>query len=238
MSTTPNQGWELPTVDGSEDTWGDLLLVAWNDLDTLLGTLTAKQLKILNGATLNTSELNTLDGIEATTAELNRLNGLLATTAELNTLSGYTGDADDLNKLVGQTFGQLANKDILDEDDMATNSRFRPPSQQSVRVYVGDEIDEAATFGVDQADTSLAQADFSSGLKVRVGSGISTTDSAEAFTFTAAFDTACLSVVTNRTDAGGGLQLAVSAQTTTGFTIDRDNGIDGSKPFTYIAVGY
>ena len=91
MATT-NYSWNLPTVGGSENTWGTQLNANWTALDTLLGGTNATEFAILDGATVTTAELNTLDGITATTAELNILDGVTATTTEINYLSGVTSN--------------------------------------------------------------------------------------------------------------------------------------------------
>ena len=107
MATTTNYSWNLPTVGGNQDQWGDLLNANWTALDTLLGGVNATELAILDGATVTTAELNKLDGLTATTAELNKvdgvtwsltsLNGLTATVTEINKLDGFTGTVTDLN---------------------------------------------------------------------------------------------------------------------------------------------
>jgi hypothetical protein len=91
---TVNYSWNLPTVGGSEDTWGTSLNANWTDLDTLLGGVSQTEFAILDGATVSTAELNILDGVTATAAELNILDGVTATTAEINQLDGnsFTGD--------------------------------------------------------------------------------------------------------------------------------------------------
>ena len=91
MATT-NYSWNLPTVGGSESTWGTQLNANWTALDTLLGGVSATEFAILDGATVTTTELNILDGVTATTAELNILDGVTATTAEINYLSGVTSN--------------------------------------------------------------------------------------------------------------------------------------------------
>ena len=157
MATT-NQGWALPTVGGSQDTWGTTLNTTIQAIDTLVGTVTAAEIAKLDGLTATTAELNILDGVTATTAELNILDGVTATTAELNyvdgvtsaiqtqldnrqpldaTLTGLAGLATSANKIPystgTDTFGQL---DFKDEDSMASNSATAIPSQQSVKAYV------------------------------------------------------------------------------------------------------
>ena len=62
MATT-NYSWNLPTVGGSEGTWGTLLNSNWTSLDTLLGGTNATEFAILDGATVTTAELNYLDGV-------------------------------------------------------------------------------------------------------------------------------------------------------------------------------
>ena len=73
---TVNYSWTLPTVGGSEDTWGTTLNTLWTDLDTLLGGTNATEFAILDGATVSTAELNLLDGVTATTAEINYVDGV------------------------------------------------------------------------------------------------------------------------------------------------------------------
>ena len=98
MATT-NYSWNLPTVGGSEDTWGTSLNVNWTALDTLLGGTNATEFAILDGATVTTAELNILDGVTATAAELNILDGVTATAAEINLLDGVTWTLADYNTL-------------------------------------------------------------------------------------------------------------------------------------------
>jgi hypothetical protein len=100
---TSNYSWNLPTVGGSEDTWGTSLNANWTALDTLLGGVSAMEFAILDGATVTTAELNILDGVTATTAELNILDGVTTTTAELNILDGVTATTAELNVLDGIT---------------------------------------------------------------------------------------------------------------------------------------
>ena len=98
MATT-NYSWNLPTVGGSENTWGTQLNSNWTALDTLLGGTNATEFAILDGATVTTAELNILDGVTATTAELNILDGVTATAAEINLLDGVTWTLTDYNTL-------------------------------------------------------------------------------------------------------------------------------------------
>lgn len=109
MATT-NYSWNLPTVGGSEDTWGTSLNANWTALDTLLGGVSAAEFAVLDGLTATTAELNLLDGVTATTAELNILDGVTSTTAELNLLDGVTWTLTDYNTLTATA----AELNILD----------------------------------------------------------------------------------------------------------------------------
>jgi hypothetical protein len=82
MATT-NYSWNLPTVGGSEDTWGTQLNSNWTALDTLLGGTNATEFAILDGATVTTVEFNYLSGVTS------------AVQTQFNTLSGRTISAGD-----------------------------------------------------------------------------------------------------------------------------------------------
>lgn len=92
MANTTNQGWAKPTVGGSEDTWGTTINAAIDAIDTLVGSVTASEIAVLDGLTASTAEINKLDGVTASTAEINKLDGVTATTAEINYVSGVTSN--------------------------------------------------------------------------------------------------------------------------------------------------
>lgn len=156
--STTNYSWNLPTVGGDEDAWGGYLNSNWTALDTLLGGTNATEFAILDGATVTTAELNLLDGVTwtltdfngltSTVAELNILDGATVTVAEINILDGDTAatattlvDADRLVANDDGTMVQIAMTDVrdyllIDEDDMASDSATKLPTQQSVKAYV------------------------------------------------------------------------------------------------------
>lgn len=63
MANTTNQGWTKPTVGGSEDTWGTTINAAIDAIDTLVGSVTAAEVAVLDGLTATTAELNYVDGV-------------------------------------------------------------------------------------------------------------------------------------------------------------------------------
>jgi hypothetical protein len=82
MANTTNYSWNLPTVGGNQDAWGDLLNANWTALDTLLGGTSAAEFAILDGATVTTAELNYVDGVTSNIqTQLNSLNSTKAPTA-------------------------------------------------------------------------------------------------------------------------------------------------------------
>ena len=65
MANTTNQGWAKPTVNGSEDTWGDTINTALDAIDTLVGSVTAAEIAKLDGLTSSTAELNHVTGVSS-----------------------------------------------------------------------------------------------------------------------------------------------------------------------------
>jgi hypothetical protein len=118
MATT-NYSWNLPTVGGSEDTWGTQLNANWMAIDTLLGGVTALEFSRLDGVSGNIQ--TQIDSKQAADAELTALAaltplegrfivgngttwvaengstalaslGITVTTTEINYLSGASGN--------------------------------------------------------------------------------------------------------------------------------------------------
>jgi hypothetical protein len=91
---TSNYSWNLPTVGGSEDTWGTQLNANWTALDTLLGGTNATEFEILDGAVITTTELNYLSGV--TSAVQTQLNSKADdVNASIATSISLTGAASD-----------------------------------------------------------------------------------------------------------------------------------------------
>lgn len=166
-------------VDGTTAIAPNLTAGSWQ-VGGVAVTSTAAELNILDGVTSTAAELNILDGVTSTAAEINLLDGvtwtltdyntLTATAAELNLLDGLTAvSGADLTIITGTagTDGNLVQwnadgdvvdgPDVLDEDDMASDSAAAVPTQQSVKAYVDAEIS-----GV-EVSSELSFASWSSG---------------------------------------------------------------------------
>ena len=140
-----------PVVGGSQDSWGDTLNTALDDIAAALngtaGTIAPDMTSFdINGTavTASAAELNLLDGVTATTTEINYVDGVTsniqtqldakqAADATLTALAGLATGSNKIPYSTGtDTFGQL---DFKDEDSMSSNSASAVPSQQSVKAY-------------------------------------------------------------------------------------------------------
>jgi len=76
------------------------------------------------------------------------------------------------------------------------------------------------------------------GIIIQWGEGLSTIDGEEFFNFPIEFPNSCLSIVTTRFGNNVSVPLAICALDTTYFSINRDDSINGSVYFYYLAIGY
>lgn len=121
---------------------------------------------------------------------------------------------------------------LLDEDNLATDSDTKGATQQSIKAYVDAEV---AAFPI-TAPTGTTVATCGTvtlpgGLILKFGSGVSTSDTNESFTFKSpAFPNNCFAVIPS-------ISVQITAKSTTGFTMDRLDEINGSPIFDFIAIG-
>lgn len=191
MATT-NYSWNLPTVGGSEDTWGASLNSNWSALDTLLGGTSATEFAILDGATVTTAELNILDGVTATTAELNILGGVTSTAAEINLLDGVTWTLADYNTLTATA----AELNVLDgitgiasqaeaEAGTATDKLMTPErTNQAIQALVSGGIGDGQTWQLPSRSAGVSyQNTTGSPIQVAITYHSVNNDNAPAYTF-------------------------------------------------------
>ena len=120
---------------------------------------------------------------------------------------------------------------VLDEDDMASDSATKLATQQSIKAYVDAVLSPAAYAGEESVS-------FGNGLVIKFGSATSTTDNEETFSFDEAFSNSCIAVFLTRYASNAYVPFAVASKSTTGFTINRHNDVDGSENFFWLAIGY
>lgn len=195
----------LPTVDGTSgqflttDGLGALTFNSWGDSVSIGGsgtygsisgnTLTLDLITdtdVATGANIDAAKIGT--GVVSNT-EFNYLNGVTsalqtqldakqASDATLTALAGLSTGANKIPYSTGtDTFGQL---DLLDEDNMASNSATGVPTQQSVKAYVDNNTTTAETVHA-LSGTSVALSTTSGTIKTHTLSGNTTyTDSLSA----------------------------------------------------------
>ena len=88
-------------------------------------------------------------------------------------------------------------------------------------------------------DTSaIGHVTLPNGIIIQWGTEVSTSDTTEVFNLDISYPNSNLVVLTQVTTANLAYPLAVTAKTTSTFTLDRNNSVSGSETFYYISVGY
>jgi len=208
--------YSLPTVGGSQDTWGTTLNANWTALGTYLGSVDSAEFQHLSGVT---SAIQTqIDGKQASDA---LLTSLAAQTTAANKVQGYS--AADTALLY----------DFLDEDDFASDSATGIPSQQSVKAYMAS--------GANLPLNGYANVVLKNGFIVKVGKFNSNSDDNQQVNFAAAFPNECLAVFNGGTATAetGWIPWTANTITTTGFKANRANDVDDTKTDQiYVALGW
>lgn len=201
--------------------------------------LTADKLnQVITAATFNATEAvdNSTTQIDGSGAIVVRDGGI--STAKLVDSSVTKAKIEDVAdmKVLGNTSGSDSapqEVSVLDEDDMSSDSATSLATQQSVKAYVdgGGNGSIAGPTGVtvDTCGTAL----IAGGLVMKYGSGSSTLDTSESFSFDSAFPNNCFIVLI----AGASAHLSADSFSASGFTINRNDSIDGNRGFRFIAIG-
>ena len=126
----------------------------------------------------------------------------------------------------------VGNTGILKNDDSLGTSDTIGATQGNIKAYVDTEV---ANFPV-TAPTGTTVATCGTvtlpgGLILKFGQGSSTQDEAQSFSFKSpAFSNNCFAVIPS-------IPGQITAKSTTGFTLDRLNDVNGSLTFDFIAIG-
>lgn len=144
-------------------------------------------------------------------------------------------------KVLGNTSGSAAapqEVDILDEDNMSTDSATSLATQQSIKAYVDTTAGPTVGF-TPTTYTGGESVTLPNGLIMKMGLSSSVSiDSSLAISFGTSFPNAVISVVLTKniglTTSGEG-ELTVNSVTTSGFTIR--NGQDSAGQVYFQAIG-
>ena len=148
----------LPTVNGSQDTWGTTINANWTNIGSFLGSLDSAELAKLDGLTATTAELNVLSGVTASTAELNVLSGVTASTANINSTDGVTVNIQ--TQLDGKA--ALASPALTGNPTAPTAAVDSNETLLATTAYVVRAVANAArTTSATQDTTSGSSVDFS-----------------------------------------------------------------------------
>jgi hypothetical protein len=140
-------------------------------------------------------------------------------------------------KTIGNVTGSTAaptQVDILDEDDMASDSATSLVTQQSVKAYVDDGGGMNPTTYTGGETTT-----FPNGLIMKFGQDTASPNTSTTVTFGTAFPTGIISVVlTNFSDSTADLNenMKVGSQAASNFTIRNTDG--GTNVINWMAIGY
>ena len=155
----------------------------------------------------------------------------IATLKVLGRTSSGTGNVEQID-IVG------ANGILLDEDNFGSNANTRGASQQSIKNYVDTNIANfPVTTPTGTTMSTSGTVTLPGGLIMKFGSSESTIDGNETFTFPSAFSNNCFGVFITRTRSGTADILPVTAKSTSSFTINRINTIEGNESFDFLAIG-
>jgi len=135
--------------------------------------------------------------------------------------------------------------DVLDENDMSSDSATSLATQKSIKAYVDASANITATSNdnyVTNDITASGSADLG-GLILKFGRFALASDDAVTLTFPTAFPTACFYVHCLDTrgtglTAGRGLSVPVTAIGTNSFTVNRYNEMDGTAGVSFFAIGH
>ena len=155
-----------------------------------------------------------------------------------NNLVGRVDNANNANVPIviggsGDAGVLFDNDDMLDNSDTAGGSATRGATQQSIKAYLDTQI---AAFPI-TAPTGTTVATCGTvtlpgGLILKFGQGSSTSDDNESFSFKSPnFASNCFAVLVT------GIEHTVISKSVSGFTINRNDSVNGTVAFEFLAIG-
>lgn len=141
----------------------------------------------------------------------------------------------------GTGVSTLTTNSVLIGNGTSAVSSVAPSTSGNVLSSNGTNWASVALSSLGEFDKSLTTNGYQKlpgGLMIQWGTYNSTSDDPQTFTWTYAFPNGCFAAITNFKNEYNYPSLAVNAVTATTFTLNRDNGVDGTQPFYIIAIGY
>jgi len=182
--------------------------------------------------TVNTSGQIVVKDSGVTTAKLATDSVETAKIKDANVTKAKIEDVADY-KVLGNVSGAAAapaEVDVLDEDDMISDSATALATQQSIKAYV----DSSAQTFVPASYAGEESVTFPNGLIMKFGT-VTSNGSVQSFTFATAFPTACLNLQGQRSGASDDtVNLSYTALSSTGWTM---NPISAAT-YSWTAFGY
>jgi len=141
------------------------------------------------------------------------------------------------------TFAKLA--DVIDSDTMTGASATKLATSESIKAYVDSKHPAITATGNDNYVlnniTASGSADIG-GLIMKFGRFELTSDDDVSLTFPTAFPNACMYMHVLKTRATGltdgvGQSIPVTAMSTTAFTVNRNDSVDGAAVVSFLAIG-
>jgi len=184
--------------------------------------------QVITAATFNAS-----DAVDGSTITL--VGGAMAVAGSGITTGKIAPGAVNFSKLT----------DVLDENNMSSDSATSLATQKSIKAYVDASANITATSNdnyVTNDITASGSADLG-GLILKFGRFQLESDDAVTLTFPTAFPTACFYVHCIDTrgtglTAGKGISVPLTAIGASSFTVDRYNEMNGPAGLSFFAIGH
>ena len=157
------------------------------------------------------------------------------TSADLKVKGDIIGEED---LLIEENSEVQGNSIVGGDFNVSGETTVRGPAEFMGQVSIQGDIEVSGDLNLKESVADVNGYTYlPNGILLQWGTGTSSSDDNQNFNFPVAFPSACFSVVVNRQVSGPSAPMTAINITTTKFTINRADGIDGSNTINYLAVG-